>query len=244
MPTEAPPQSAPATKRGIKRGEWNHVEGFLGIRGCGKSALMTRRALELAAQTPCFIIAHDAQRQLKDELPASLGGWKTRIVRFETVANADAWLTREGDNALGRIVAVSCMDGTEVVAFAHNVAARSLARSPRSEGPAPPVVCMLDEITRCKGLQSSYLDQTMHDAIALARHKHCALLWGVQSVRRVHHEAMGQATVLYVFKLKADAGLQRLAEEADLTEESLQLVKRLNQYEYIRAEPGGFKAQV
>lgn len=240
-PSPSPP-SAPATKRQLRRGEVNHAAGFLGIPQSGKSALMLRRALELASEHEAYIIVHDAERQVPARLPPALGGWDTRVVRFDTVEAANAWLMREGRRALGRVVAVSCLDAVPVVEWAHRVAAASLAPTRGGEGPAPHVVLVIDEVANCSEMGANYLGPTLKAALVLRRHRHTALLWSTQTPDLVYREFLSARTELYVFRLESDEALKRLQKFAGMSSEALQRVKTLKQYEYMRSAPEGFKA--
>ncbi len=222
--------SAPVT-RGVRRGDWNVNIGLTGIPGCGKSTVGIYTMLELARQVPCYLLAHDPEHALPKRLP---DGRQVPIVRHAT---ADA-AARAIERSPGGIHAISCLDGEEVIRLGHQLGERSLAAA--KGGPAPPVLVFVDEVTNCQGMAPRTLSQTLKEAVTLRRHRHCGLIWGVQSPHLVHYQFLGKTTELLVFRLESERDVDRLIEDAGFPQDSAAQIKTLKRFEFLRHRPRGF----
>lgn len=217
----------------VKRGEWNHCIGFLGIPGAGKSVAMVQRAMELRAQTPCYIVAHDLERALPEKLP---GGRSTGIVRHKSIAAARVRLKKDP----GGIHAIDCADAEEVVRFAHELGLHSLSGTPGERGPAPPVLVLVDEVTNCREMGPSWLGPTLQPAVTARRHRHCGILWTAQQAGIVNRAFLANSTELHVFRLQSEMDAKRLIRHAGFAPNSARAALTLKKYQCIKHAPAGF----
>lgn len=224
--------SAPATRpRGVRRGAWDVNIGLTGIPGCGKSTVGVYTMLELARQTPCYLLAHDPEHALPRRLP---DGRHVPIVRHATAEAAAAAIERSP----GGIHAVACVDAGEVVAIGNRIGERSLAAA--KGGPAPPVLVFIDEVTNCREMAPRSLGPTLQEAVTLRRHRHCGLIWGVQSPHLVHYQFLGKTTELLVFRLESQRDIDRLIGDAGFPQNSAAQIRTLKRFQFLRHRRRGF----
>lgn len=234
-PPSLPPKSPTpptATSKGAPPKSWNHCCGFVGIPECGKSTVALFRAMQLAQETPLYIIAHDPEYALPRRLP---DGRATNVRHYETVAAA----ARGIGQSAGGVHAVTCLDALEVVKFAHRVGEQSLTKA--KGGAAPPVICIVDEVTNCKEMGPMWLGPTLQAALVMRRHRHCALFWTTQDPALVNRQFLSKTTELYVFRLEDEAGIDRLVKLANFPRASAAQIKTLKQYDYLLHKTKGFK---
>lgn len=215
------------TARGVKHRDFNVVEGWIASPGSGKTEAMIRRALELQRQHSAYVVAHDLGWKLPDTLH---DGTPTRVVRHRTTAEALAAIKRSGAG----IHAITTPHGATVLAFARDLAERSLARHGKV---APPVIFFIDEIVASRLADRKNVDEDMRMLISDRRHAHVGVLWGVQSVRFVNAGLITMSTAVSVSRMEDEFSQKHLV-DCGLQREFVLSLTNSQKYHFDRCEIG------
>jgi hypothetical protein len=200
------------------RGEVDHVVGFIGVPGCGKTMMALKVGRQLQREMKCYFFAHDSSYRLKDKFP---DGTPTGVRRFSSVSLARAALQSNPNGCL----AIATRDANSVVDLAIDTSATSLgdkwdpveeewqSTSEGQESSGTPSIVLIDEIVQAEGAGAYRLGDRLKDVIATRRHRHVALLWTTQSPTLVHYQFLSLCTRLYLFHCKSKKALARLEDE-------------------------------
>jgi hypothetical protein len=196
---EVDPLTAWILDRGVERGTWNHVEGWIGMPGAGKSVAMVEAARRQLGR--CYVLAHDPNENLPRVLP---DGSRVPIVRHGDLAS----LRRSLATSPGGIHAVAG-NPDDLVTLAIEVAKMTRRRKGDREFAIPVVVCV-DEVVAWEGASRSRVGPVLADLLARRRPHHVALYWGAQYPRMMHYSLMSQATALHLFRVEDRKDLERI----------------------------------
>lgn len=179
----------------MRVGEWNVAIGCVGGPGCGKSTYQQWRARQIAAQTPCYVIAHDPTLSIR-------GG---DVRRHNTSAALLRSLATPGQ---GR--GIQCYDvanGLDVIKLGLEIAAAA-----RTQKDPIPTLVLLDEIVAVGNMSPSYLDPVMQEAYAMRRHRHIGFVFCSQRTQQAHPSIWELATEIVMFRVPTRRQLDRFAD--------------------------------
>lgn len=245
---------------GVPVGEWNHLIGYYGARGSGKSTAAADHVERLMHDGPAYAIAHDPGNRVPssylDGSPRPVRRHRTResvlaALRSDNPGGVHTWggnkLGQRGEPLLdkyGDPMPVSVEDvirlGVEVAEQSKLAAARDAgldirdATDSRLEGiRAIPVVVLVDEAVMSHGMQKNYMTPWMRSVLISLRHYHLGIVYCAQAGGAVHYDMMQLATELYIARTRNKHAL-RAFDKAGVSDEQLQEIQTVPDYEWLR----------
>lgn len=234
-------------------GQWDHLEVFVGLRGHGKSTMLTRRALELAgASGGAYVIGHS----LGARMPTEIDGIKVPFTYHETMEELKAGLRRDP----GRWHMLVTGDADPVLKYARELSEamrreawyragnlRTWKRTRRMEGIAcPPIIVLVDEgialDAGAGGSQGNAIHRWFRDMLFSLRHEHIALLYSIQEANARSYLLLAQATVIYAFRTVNEYSLNALG--AAGFRDQVDAIATLPRFEHRRLEVSAPKIAV
>jgi hypothetical protein len=174
----------------------NLCELYVGPPGSGKSWAIAKRARELGAELPAYVVAHD--------LTGSFGGAGSRTHRTAAELLADLKTHPGGVHVLAH------EDANEALR-----AARAAAEASARQG-GPPVILAIDETVHVEGLAAHHLQPEWKRAIALRRHDGLGFLIATQYPAQLHPQVWAQATRLQLYRLDSTRAVGALERDGGL----------------------------
>ncbi len=220
----------------IKRGEWNHVEAFLGVPGTGKSTKMAKRALELQRLGNAYVIGHDVGWNIPDHIPGRKAPIPTtRSYSIGELANS----MRAQPKAFHIYTGFQfgpcdhCKEEERYDECEHCLVNFAISVGERNENP---VILLIDEAACVDEVSPNHLSRGMRHLLATRRHKNVAILWTAQSPKFAHYTLLSLSTDMYLFAIFDKKMLARLA-EVGLRPEMLDKLPELKDHFCIRVNP-------
>lgn len=155
------------------------------------------------ARIPAYCFMHDPGWKIPDKL---FDGTTTYVRRFSSAEEARQAFAEDPRG----IFSISCDDATEVRELAEEVAAASLEEHGGEKG--HPAIFGIDEIVTAGICDPHYLEPGFKRSMAEARHRHIAIIAGVQSARLLNNQLLTLATSVQLFQITDKRDHARLIE--------------------------------
>jgi hypothetical protein len=186
----------------VKHRTWNHQVIAIGRKGCGKSEWSVGQVLDWAKQ-PAYAFAHDPGFKIPEVLH---DGRLTYKREFHSAHEAREAFFK---NPRG-LFCISTDNCTEVHELAQEVAQLSLEKHGGTEG--TPSVFYIDEIAVAEICDPNYLEPSFKMLMVEARHRHVAIIAGIQSARLLNNQLLTLATQIQLFQITDKRDHRRLIE--------------------------------
>lgn len=198
----------------MKIGDWNVAIGVVGGPGCGKSTYAQWRARQIAATTPCYVIAHDPTMSVRG----------SDVRRHNTEAALVAALRVPGARG---IHCLDVADGLRVIECALRVA--EVARN--AKDPIPTLV-LLDEIVTVGNMSPSFMDPRVSEAYALRRHRHIGFVFCSQRPQQAHPTIWELSTEIVMFRIPTRRQIDKFA-DLGVPAATLEQIPNLPKYAHL-----------
>lgn len=227
-------------------GEVDALEVSLGLRGYGKSTILSARIRELRARVGGYVIGHSLGARIGRKLPAELGGHELPIRYHETLRKMEVglrehpedWHIKVGgsaDDVIQYARALSLKVRERAWIDAGKVGRWSLAREMDGIS-APPIILLIDEGIAVDAAAGNAQGKAEHawfrEWLFSLRHEHIALFWAIQNSSARSWVLVEQATCLYAFRIRHRWAIE-CVRAAGATEEDVRRLRYLERGERV-----------
>lgn len=202
-------------------GKLNHVMGYIGSTGVGKTQQMLTDT-ERALRAGFYCVAHDPN----DDLPlVRYDGHKYRIIRVDGIDGLYKQLRTDA----GHIIAVRDCDITDLVETCRTIVSSTFVETHGTKSEykyGARILVVLDEIADWDEAKPNRLGDYAQNFLATRRHWNLALKYAATDPQLMHYKFINKATALRLYRVVNKKDFDRL-KDAAIPDDTLEWIKSL-----------------